>query len=358
MPEHTEPDSKPVTTPAVSQTAENPTPFSAEQVGQAQSNQAEETLGQKVLSSSAPGGQTADEAVDETGDWEEEESFDPAEDETAIGEESGQAVTRARRRKRQLRPDAAELRLRGRRALCKRIADIASQMLKTVMLRVLGSYLKSKHGLEDEDLTQLLKKDGEKLADRTRVLNALKTPDPDFSRDQLKAIIFNILLQEETHSVGENRLHEKVIDFEKDLVKRGKTLDFSELKRQDPDRWHHYDTYRIVLEAAWSNDDLISPDEARLLAVLRTHLGISLEEHWLISALLKRFPKEKCALHTPEEINEARKELQRQGLLWSYRDENNRNIDVIPAEIAAVIRRDFAGQELQRTNYRRLLHHD
>src|SRR3712207_8547818 len=47
-----------------------------------------------------------------------------------------------------------------------------------------------------------------------------------------------------------------------------------------------------------------------------------------------------CALHTPDEINEARKELQRDGVLWSYRDENNRNIDVIPAEVAAVVRRD------------------
>lgn len=45
-------------------------------------------------------------------------------------------------------------------------------------------------------------------------------------------------------------------------------------------------------------------------------------------------------------------------MLWSYRDENNRTIDVIPAEIVAVIRKEIAKQELQRTNYRRLLHHD
>jgi hypothetical protein len=231
-------------------------------------------------------------------------------------------------------------------------------MLKMVKLRILGRYLQSTKGLEDDDLTQVMKKDALKLADRPRILAALNVADPDFHRTQLKAIIINILLQEETHSIEENRLDDKVIEFEKDLVKRSKTLDFSELKKQEPDRWHHYDTYRIVLDAAWSNDNLISPDEARLLGVLRSHLGISLEEHWLISALLKRFPKEKCALHTPDEINEGRKELQREGLLWSYHDENNRNVDVIPAEIAAVIRRDFAGQELQRTNYRRLMSHD
>src|SRR5206468_806187 len=70
-----------------------------------------------------------------------------------------------------------------------------------------------------------------------------------------------------------------------------------------------------------------------------------------------RFPKEKGAPHTPDELNEARKELQRAGLVWAYRDETSKNIDVIPAEVAAVLRREL-GQELQATNYRRLLGHD
>jgi hypothetical protein len=73
--------------------------------------------------------------------------------------------------------------------------------------------------------------------------------------------------------------------------------------------------------------------------------------------MLKRFPKDKCGLHTPDETNEARKELQREGLLWSYRDQNNRNIDVIPAEIVTIVR-EQTGMELQRTNFRRLIHHD
>ena len=231
-------------------------------------------------------------------------------------------------------------------------------MLKTVKLRVLSRFLESMRGLEDDDLTNVIKKDAEKLADRNRILAALKKPDSDFSRGQLKAIIFSTLLQEENFSIEENRLDVKVIEYEKELVKRSKSLDLTELRKRDLDRWHHYDTYRIVLDAAWNDDGIISSDEARLLNVLRTHLDISLEEHWLISALLKRFPKEKCALHTPDEINEARKELQRDGVLWSYRDENNHNIDVIPAEIAVTVRKEWAGQELQRTNYRRMLHHD
>jgi hypothetical protein len=355
MPDPCEPDSPQLTLPLTHQSDPSVAqPSLADPKGEnfpAQPTEASEAGLPPPLPTDQP---TGSEVQEDSEEWEESE---PGGD-VALAEEPGGPVTRVRRRRRQPRVDAAELRLRGRRTLCKRFADIAPHMLKTVKLRVLGRYLQSTRGLEDDDLTQVIKKEAAKLAERARILAALRTPDTDFNRGQLKAILFTILLQEETHSIDENRLDEKVIEFEKDLVKRSKTLDFDELKKQDPDQWHHLDTYRIVLEAAWSNDDLISPDEARLLAVLRSHLGISMEEHWLISALLKRFPKEKCVLHTPDEINEARKELQREGLLWGYRDENNRNIDVIPAGIAAVIRREFAGQELQRTNYRRLMNHD
>src|SRR5262249_51126579 len=147
-------------------------------------------------------------------------------------------------------------------------------------------------------------------------------------------------------------------EFERAVVERSKTLDLNELRKDDPDRWHHFDTYRIVLDAAWSNDGTISPDEGRLLGVLRAHLSISREEHWLISALLKRFPKEGCALHIADEVNEGRKELQRQGVLWQYRDEDNQNVDVIPTEVAETVRRDYAAQELQTVNFRRLISHD
>src|SRR5262249_1189644 len=142
----------------------------------------------------------------------------------ALPDETTGLVARTPRRKRQPRPDAAELRLQGRRSLCKRIAEIAPHMLKTVKLRVLGRYLQSTRGLEDDDLTKVIKKDGDKLAARLRVVNALNAFDPDFDRGQLKAIIFSIPLQEETHSIEENRLDEKVIDFEKELVKRSKAL--------------------------------------------------------------------------------------------------------------------------------------
>lgn len=273
-------------------------------------------------------------------------------------DQSGQKVTRKIKRKRRVvRGDAAELRLQGRRALCKSMSDIAPHMLKTVKLRVLGRHLDSTRGLEDNDLTEIIKRDSEKLSDGTRIDGSLKELDTSFESGQLRNIIVGVLLQEETYSVEENRLDEKVIQFEKSIVERAATFSLDDLKKSDLDRWHQIDTYKIVLEAAFSNDNQISDDEARLLSVLRNHLEISWEDHWALSATLRRFPKAGCILHTPDEINEIRKEMQRRGILWSYRDDNNKNLDIFPREIALVLRQK-AGIELQRTNYRRLLSHD
>ncbi len=266
---------------------------------------------------------------------------------------------RKRRKRRQPKRDAKELRLQGRRALCKRIKDIAPRMMKSVKLRTLCRYLDSTKGMNETDLTDRLVKDAKKITSKQRILDNLYRIDPIVDRRNLKAIIiYGILLQEETHGLEENRLDEKILDFEKALVKRATKLDFFDPKKHDAMRWHHYDTYRIVLEAAWRNDDDISLDEAALLKVLREHLNISLEEHWLVGAHIKRFPKAKCVLHTRDEINEARKELQRDSILWGYQDENRRSIDVLPYEVVTVIREHDVGLELQRKNYCRILQHD
>src|SRR5262245_40122074 len=88
----------------------------------------------------SPGpGATAPEAEDS--EWEDVEEIEPGPEGPAGGTET--KLTRVRRRRPRARPDSPELRLRGRRALCKRIEDIAPNMLKTVKLRILTNYLPS-----------------------------------------------------------------------------------------------------------------------------------------------------------------------------------------------------------------------
>lgn len=302
----------------------------------------------------APAECSTDEVINEE---ETEEIEEEVPDATAEG---GVRKVKRRRRKR-AKLDSQELRLLGRRNMCKRIAEIAPRMLRLVKLKVLNAYIESKGGLsgkEDEDLTKIIQAECSTFADRKRVLREIASAGTDFARDELKRIILTVLLQEETHSSTEPRLFEIITAFESSLLKRAKQFNLSEIKKSDPERWHRLDTYRIVLEAAWSDDDTISADEARLLSVLRSHLHITMEEHWVIGARLKRFPKVDCALHTPDEVNDARKDLQRQALLWSFKNEDDQNTDVIPAEVAEVIRKYHAKLELQTINYRRLISHD
>lgn len=146
-------------------------------------------------------------------------------------DQTGQKVTRKVKRKRRISSaDAAELRLQGRRALCKSLADIAPHMLKTVKLRVLGRYLDSTRGLEDNDLTEIIKRDSNKLSEKGRIETALKELDTSFQNGQLRNIILGVLLQEETYSIEENRLDEKVIQFEKLIVEKAETFKLEDLK--------------------------------------------------------------------------------------------------------------------------------
>src|SRR5262245_2362405 len=77
------------------------------------------------------------EPPDPDDEWEEIEEDEPSAEETGQAGDSVRPTTRVRRRRRKPRFDAAELRLVGRRALCKSIVDIAPFMLKTVKLRIL-----------------------------------------------------------------------------------------------------------------------------------------------------------------------------------------------------------------------------
>ncbi|HEY8506533.1 MAG TPA: hypothetical protein VIL46_18265, partial [Gemmataceae bacterium] len=180
MPDGIQPGPESFSAPPALPDAENPTsPAPTEPVGQGQGEPILEAPRPDQLPSGPPAGQAEpDDLTSEAGDWEEVEEGEVAEETVAITDEAGAPVRRVRRRRRP-RSDAAELRLLGRRALCKRIADIAPYMLRMVKLRILGRYLQSTRGLEDDGLTQVIRKDADKLAERSRVLSALNAHDPD-----------------------------------------------------------------------------------------------------------------------------------------------------------------------------------
>lgn len=280
-------------------------------------------------------------------------------DETQTAPSEANVPERKKRRRRVVQKDMPETRLLGRRSMCKTVADIAPSMLKQAKIRVMGQFLESTRGLDDQLLTQRLIAAGGQITAPERVISQMDTIDANVDRRTLKDIILNVvLLQEETYGLEESKLDAKVREYEQTVLDSAASSDFFDVKKHDPVRIQHCETYRVVLDAAWRNNDDVSFDEAALLAVLRERLGISAGDHRLIAASLGRFPRADGQLHTNDEIHDARKQLQREGVLWSYRDENNRNIDVIPAEVAECLRRSVVHLDLQRTNFRRLLEHD
>lgn len=81
-------------------------------------------------------GEEADSEEEE--EWEEEEVLEPAGDGALVAAEPTNRLIRGKKKKKKVKSDAAEIRLQGRRAICKGIADIAPDMLRMVKLRILN----------------------------------------------------------------------------------------------------------------------------------------------------------------------------------------------------------------------------
>jgi len=280
---------------------------------------------------------------------------------TSVASDSGEGgqpkrAPRKIRRHRRRKKDAWEAALQGRRDLCYRIAGIAPRMLKMVMTRVASCHLPSTRGLSEERLREELLRAAPHIADKNRVKKVLTALDPVRHRRELKGmIVFDVLLEQERYALPAKELAGKVHEYEKQVIKEARTCKFLDPKEMDKARLFAYETYYLVLDAAWRHEDRISVDEANLLAELRRRLGITLRDHRLLEAKMGRFPKRKGALHTIEEIEDTRRQLQKDGILWTFRDEDGTDIDAIPAEIMEVIRSEMKQVDLQRVNFKRLL---
>jgi len=144
--------------------------------------------------------------------------------------------------------------------------------------------------------------------------------------------------------------NDDVIKFEQNIIK--KSNEFS-IGKSHPNK-EALELFRFVLEVAWEHQDNISIDEKNLIDKIQKKLSISEEEYMIIEAQLGKFPKHKNILHTNDEINNVRRELQRQGLLFSVRDEDGVDYDIIPSEIAEVIRQIY-DIEMKTQGYERLI---
>ena len=165
-------------------------------------------------------------------------------------------------------------------------------------------------------------------------------------------ILKEILLNRDDFSLSSKELNKEIGKFEQDIINQSNNLDdvFKNERKED------LELFRFILETAWESDNKISIDEKNLIVRIQKRLGISDNEYRIIEAIIGKFPKDRNVSTTPDEINDVKKELQRNGLLFIVRDEDKIDYDIIPEEVAKTLRNIFE-IEIKVNGYKELLNY-
>lgn len=159
--------------------------------------------------------------------------------------------------------------------------------------------------------------------------------------------IRNILLNCDDFTESMRTLEDKVIAYEQDIVDLANEFSLDE-------EVQNIDFYKYVVEAAWEANDDVSVDEQNLINKIKTKLGVSEKHHQILEAQIGKFPTHGNILHTKDEISAVRRLLQTKGIIISVRDSNNIDYDVIPVEVATVLRKIF-NVDIKESSYRTLI---
>ena len=170
-----------------------------------------------------------------------------------------------------------------------------------------------------------------------------------------KAILMNILIEEVGFAIPSEVLEERVIQFEQKNIDLSNELDIQDLAvNKKSKRYSDLQLYNFVLNVTWEHRNTKSPDEANLLRRLRNRLNITEYEHRILETRLGKFPKANNEIHTRAEISEVRRFLQTLGLLVTIKEDKKGYFDLIPDELAEVIKK-ILGKEIRTEGYQLLL---
>ena len=167
-----------------------------------------------------------------------------------------------------------------------------------------------------------------------------------------RMMLVDVVVQSDEFMCPKKETDDRIIALEQAIIDRSN----EDLLQRSSDRRKDISLFRFVLETAWEHKDGISVDEKNLIEKMKTRLKITETEYQIIEAKLGKYPKPGNQVHTREEIEEVRRLLQARGVLFSVRDEDGTDFDVLPDEIAATFGR-VLGIEMRRHGYTELLAH-
>jgi hypothetical protein len=206
---------------------------------------------------------------------------------------------------------------------------------------------------DKEELIGLLEKTSKQYFDISNIqksIEELKIHSNRNVRTLYSLFLKTILLEKHGFSEESRIVNDKIRVIEQEIINDSEKLDFGPKNL----RYNQLELFEFILDQAWKHQNSISIDEKNLILAIQGKLGISDREYMVIETRLNRFPKEKRALHTSEDFDEVRRELQVRGLLFEIRDEEGVDIDIIPEEIAHSLRQVW-DLELREENYTQLL---
>ncbi|MQF49086.1 hypothetical protein FIM08_04240 [SAR202 cluster bacterium AC-647-N09_OGT_505m] len=229
--------------------------------------------------------------------------------------------------------------------------------------RISGAHVVDHRQLSNDELKAAITKAKPQYLHQETVHNNLeaalyKEPRNDF-RVVSRLILIDVLLNQYGFEIPSSQMEERVIAIEQSIVNRSNEIDLVDLGCTNRESAHYknVELYDFVLKVAWENENTKSPDEVNLLRKLRGRLNVTESDHRLIEAKLGNYPKPSNELHSRTEIHEVRRYLQGMGLLFAIRhDDDQDDVDIIPAELANIIR-EILGLELRADSYRALMDH-
>lgn len=219
--------------------------------------------------------------------------------------------------------------------------------------RVANAYVFDYKSLDKQELVEALIKTKKQYYDFENVQKTYN--DCAFNENRnlriiAPIIIKQVLLNRDNFMLDCKSTNEEVIKYEQSII--NKAAEFTVSKNQH--NKEQLELMKFVLEAAWENDDHISQDEKKLLVKIQKKLSVSDDEYKVIQAQLGMFPQKKNVLHSNDQINDTKKELQRLGILFQVRNSDGVDCDSIPDEIVKSLRTLF-GIEMRISGYNKLL---
>lgn len=216
--------------------------------------------------------------------------------------------------------------------------------------RIASAYVEDSRRLNANELKEcLVKTEGQYTSfdNIKKALDKLKLNPNPAVRIITPIILKNYLLDEDDFLSVCKKTEEKVLEFEQTIIDASNNIDIKTISKE-------LKLLKFVLDQAWQHEGNISIDEKNLIENIRKYLNISEKQQNMLEAKAGRYPTKGNVLHTRTEIDDVRKVLQQNGILFYIKNSDNVGCDVIPEEIAYCLRK-YYGIEIKSYGYRKMI---